>query len=87
MRARNLDEAIDAVSKVYCPHTIEVVGRVGDIDAFLEIQHSTFQPLVGLSYSAPVHIDAQNFSRLAFGDSPSVTLRRGRTISAARSGG
>jgi len=64
MRTRNLDEAIDAVTKVYCPHTIEVVGRARDIDAFLEVQHSTFQPLVGLSYSAPVEIDAQNFSRL-----------------------
>ena len=29
MRTRNLDEAIDAVSKVYCQHTVEVVGPVG----------------------------------------------------------
>lgn len=64
MRTRNLDEAIDAVSKVYCPHTIEVVGRARDIDASLEVQHSTFQPLVVLSYSVPVQVDAQNFSRL-----------------------
>lgn len=64
MRTRNLDEAIDAVSKVYCPHTVEVMGPIGEIDAFLEINHPTSQPLVSLSYSAPVKIDAQNFSRL-----------------------
>lgn len=64
MRTRNLDEAIDAVSKVYCPHTVEVMGPVGEIDAFLEVSHPTSQPLVRLSYSAPVKIDAQNFSRL-----------------------
>jgi AraC-like DNA-binding protein len=64
MRTRNLDEAIDAVSKVYCPHTIEVVGPPRDIDAFLEIAHPTSQPLVSLSYGTPVKIDAHNFSRL-----------------------
>jgi AraC-like DNA-binding protein len=64
LRFRNLDEAIDAVTKVYCPHTIEVMGRARGIDALLEVRHSTFQPLVGLSYSAPVKIDAQNMSRL-----------------------
>jgi AraC-like DNA-binding protein len=64
MRTRNLDEAIDAVSKVYCPHTVEVVGPVGEIDALLEIAHPTSQPLVSLSYSVPVKIDALNFSRL-----------------------
>jgi AraC-like DNA-binding protein len=64
MRTRNLDEAIDAVAKIYCPHTIEVVGPARDIDAFLEINHQASQPLVTLSYSTPVEIDALNFSRL-----------------------
>jgi AraC-like DNA-binding protein len=64
MHTRNLDEAIDAVSRVYCPHTVEVVGPPGGIDAFLEVAHPTSQPLVSLSYGAPVKIDAQNFSRL-----------------------
>jgi AraC-like DNA-binding protein len=64
LRTRNLDEAIDAVTRVYCPHTIEVVGRARGIEAFLKVTDSTFQPLVGLSYSAPVKIDAQNMSRL-----------------------
>jgi hypothetical protein len=48
LRTRNLDEAIDAVTRVYCPHTVEVVGRARGIDAFLKITHSTFQPLVGV---------------------------------------
>ena len=64
VRTRDLDEAIDAVTKVYCPHTIEVMGRARGIDALLNVRYSTFQPLVGLSYSAPVKIDAQNMSRL-----------------------
>jgi AraC-like DNA-binding protein len=64
LRTRNLDEAIDAVTRVYCPHTVEVVGRGRGIDAFLKVTDSTFQPLVGLSYSTPVKIDAQNMSRL-----------------------
>jgi AraC-like DNA-binding protein len=64
MRTRNLDEAIEAVSKVYCPHTVEVMGPIGEVDAFLEVNHPTSQPMVNLSYSAPVKIDARNFSRL-----------------------
>jgi AraC-like DNA-binding protein len=64
VRTRDLDEAIDAVTKVYCPHTIEVMGRARGIDALLNVRYSTFQPLVGLSYSASVKIDAQNMSRL-----------------------
>lgn len=64
MRTRNLDEAIDAVSKVYCPHTVEVTGPAGEVDAFLEVSHPASQPVVSLSYSAPVKFDAQNFSRL-----------------------
>jgi AraC-like DNA-binding protein len=64
LRTRNLDEAIDAVTRVYCPHAVEVVGRVRGIDALLKVTNSTFQPLIGLSYSVPVKIDAQNMSRL-----------------------
>jgi hypothetical protein len=56
LRTRNLDEAIDAVTRVYCPHTVEVVGRASGIDAFLKVTHFTRQPLVELSYSAPVKI-------------------------------
>jgi AraC-like DNA-binding protein len=63
MRTRDLDEITMAVSKVYCPHTVEVtVGR--GVDAVLAINQQTFQPLVGLSYNAPVKIHAGNFPRL-----------------------
>jgi AraC-like DNA-binding protein len=64
VRTRNLDEAIEAVSKVYCPHSVQVMGPVNEIDASLEINHPTSQPLVSLSYAAPVKIDAKNFPRL-----------------------
>jgi AraC-like DNA-binding protein len=64
MRTRNLDEAIDAVSKVYCPHAIKVVGPARNINAVLEIAHPTSQPLVWLSYSTAVDIDAGNFPEL-----------------------
>jgi AraC-like DNA-binding protein len=63
LRTRNLDEAIDAVTRVYCPHSVEVVGRPSGIDAFLKVTHFTGQPLVELSYSAPVKI-ANNMSGL-----------------------
>jgi hypothetical protein len=64
MRTRDLDEAIDAVTKVYCPHTVEVLGPSRSIDAFLKVDHPTTQPLVTLSYRARVKIDALNFPRL-----------------------
>jgi len=49
LRTRDLDEAIDAVTRVYCPHSVEVAGRARGIDAVLKVTHSTFQPLVDLS--------------------------------------
>ncbi len=49
MRTRNVDEAIEAVSKVYCPHSISVTGRAAGIDSVLEIIQPGPQPLVYLS--------------------------------------
>jgi hypothetical protein len=46
MRTRNLDEAIHAVSKVYCPHAIEIGGPARNVNAVLEVAHLTSQPLV-----------------------------------------
>jgi hypothetical protein len=57
MRTRNLDEAIDAVSKVCCPHAIEVVGRSRNINAVLHVSHAASRPLSG-SHSIAVKIDA-----------------------------
>jgi AraC-like DNA-binding protein len=64
MRTRNLDEAIDAVTKVYCPHTIQITGPSRNVDAVLEVTRVTSQPLVELSYGVPVAVDAGNFPRL-----------------------
>lgn len=64
MRTRNLDEAIEAVTRVYCPHTIEVTGSVRDVNAVLEVTQLTSQPLVELAYGAPVKVDAGNYSGL-----------------------
>jgi hypothetical protein len=67
MRTRNLDEAIDAVSKVYCPRTVELTGRVRNTNAVPAVRHSaSSQPLLELSCRAPVNIDAENSSRLFF---------------------
>lgn len=64
MRTRDLDEAVQEVTKVFCPHTVEVMGRGRRIDARLEVKHpTTFQPIVELAYEAPVKIDT-NVSRL-----------------------
>jgi AraC-like DNA-binding protein len=63
MRTQDLDDIIGAVTKVYCPHSAVVTqGKV--IDAVLTVNRHTFQPLVELSYNAPVRIDAGNFPRL-----------------------
>jgi hypothetical protein len=42
----------------------QVGGPARNIDALLEVTHLTSQPLVELSYGAPVKIDAGNFPRL-----------------------
>jgi AraC-like DNA-binding protein len=62
MRTRDLDEGIDAVARMFCPHTVEVVGRANDLNVTLDVKHPTTQPLVELSYAAPVRITS-NFSR------------------------
>jgi AraC-like DNA-binding protein len=41
-----------------------VTGPARDVDAVLDVTHASAQPLVSLSYSAPVEIDAGDFSRL-----------------------
>jgi AraC-like DNA-binding protein len=92
MRTRNVDEAIEAVSKVYCPHSISVTGRAAGIDSVLEIIQPGPQPVVYLSYAAPVTVDAGHFSDLflairstggrgsAEQDGQSATWRAGQTL-------
>jgi AraC-like DNA-binding protein len=64
MRIRDLDEAIAAVSKIFVPHRIEVTGTGRGIDARLQVAHPTSQPLIDLSYGAPIKVDAGNFAGL-----------------------
>ena len=64
MRTRDLDEAIDAVSQVYCAHTVTVAGRSRDVDVRLAVKCPTHQPIVELSYDAPVMVDAGRFQDL-----------------------
>jgi AraC-like DNA-binding protein len=49
LRTGDLDEAIEAVTRIYCPHTVEVVGRARGIDAFLKITHTTVADHLGIS--------------------------------------
>lgn len=64
MRTRDIDQAIEAVSRVYCPHSIQIKGRSSGIDSVLEVMKPGRQPLIHLSYAAPVRIDAADFPRL-----------------------
>jgi AraC-like DNA-binding protein len=64
MRTRDLDEAVAAVSSVLVPHSIAVSGAGRCIDAKLLVLQPTSQPLVTLSYGAPVQVDAGDFGGL-----------------------
>lgn len=65
LRTSNLEVAIDAVSRVYCPHRIAPIGPVRQVDASLEVRRPGVQPIVSLGYSTPVSIDAGHFPNLA----------------------
>lgn len=82
MRTRDLDEAVQEVTKVFCPHTVEVVGRHRLVDVRLEVKHpTTLQPVVELAYEAPVRIDT-NVSRLLVMHcvrGSAAAVQRGRT--------
>lgn len=64
MRTRDLDEAVAAVTEVYCEHRVRVTDAACSVDVRLEVARPTTQPMVELSYGAPVHIDAGAFPRL-----------------------
>jgi AraC-like DNA-binding protein len=64
LRTSDLSEAVDAVSRVYCPHEIEIRGSSRSDITTLEVVRGGAQPVVQLMYPSPVKIDAGNFPRL-----------------------
>ena len=61
---RDLDKAVEAVTSVYCPHSVKVLESNNGIDAILETSARTQQQAISLRYSAPVQINACNFDDL-----------------------
>ncbi|WP_141934507.1 AraC family transcriptional regulator [Bradyrhizobium sp. UNPA324] len=61
---RDLQEAIAAVTDVYCPHNVKVLEGIRGIDAVLESSGPSRQQIVTLRYAAPVKIDAGSFDNL-----------------------
>jgi AraC-like DNA-binding protein len=60
----DMEEAIAAVSRVYCPHDAKVLESNRGIDAVLESSGSGGRRVVTLRYAAPVKIDAGTFENL-----------------------
>jgi AraC-like DNA-binding protein len=60
----DLQEAIAAVSSIYCPHDVKVFESNRGIDAVLEASGASRQQVVALRYAAPVKIDAGTFENL-----------------------
>jgi AraC-like DNA-binding protein len=60
----DLEEAITAVSHVYCPHEAKVLESNRGIEAVLESSGVACRQVVTLRYAAPVRIDAGTFENL-----------------------
>jgi AraC-like DNA-binding protein len=89
VRTRNLDEAIDAVGRVYCPHRVTPQGQVRNVDAELAVTRVGGQPIVYLRYSTPVTIDAGHFPDLLLmmsASSGAAEVLQGRRTSTWRAG-
>jgi hypothetical protein len=52
----DLQEAIAAVSSVYCPHDVKVLESNRGIDAVLEASGASRQQVVALRYAAPADV-------------------------------
>ncbi len=63
MRIRDIDQAIAAIGEIYSPHALRVARARGGIDAVLNVVPGP-QPVINLSYGAPVEIDCGNCDRL-----------------------
>jgi AraC-like DNA-binding protein len=64
LRTADLDETIDAVTRIYCPHSVHVHGGTRGLSSELEVSHAGALRIVDLKYSARVHIEAGDFDDL-----------------------
>jgi AraC-like DNA-binding protein len=89
LRTADLDEAIDAVTRIYCPHALHVRGSNHGVNSELAVNRTGALPIVYLKYSAPVDIDAGDFNRLMLMmscTSGSGWVRQGRSEASWQSG-
>jgi hypothetical protein len=56
-RTSDLAEAVDAVSRVYCPHEVEIRRSDRPVNATLKVIRGRAQPVVGLRYWPPRPMD------------------------------
>lgn len=63
-RTSDLAEAVDAVSRVYCPHEVEIRRSDRPVNATLKVIRGRAQPVVGLRYPTPLRIHAGDFRHL-----------------------
>jgi AraC-like DNA-binding protein len=64
LRTADLDEAIDAVTRIYCPHSVHVHGGNRGLSSELEVSQAGPLRIVDLKYSARVDIEACDFEGL-----------------------
>lgn len=82
LRTADLDETVDAVTRIYCPHSVRVRGSNRGVSSELEVHRVGALPVVSLKYSAPVDIDAGDFKSLMLMmscTSGSARARQGRS--------
>jgi hypothetical protein len=81
MRTSDLNKAIEAVTRVFCPHRIEIADLGRTIDAVLKVAHPTSQPLVELYYGAN-RLSVKNLIGHAFLSSTKRPLIFGHVLAA-----
>src|SRR5512133_440481 len=89
LRTADLDETVDAVTRIYCPHSLHIHGSNRGVSSELEVNRAGALRIVDLKYSARVHIDAGDFKRLMLimsCTSGSAWARQGRSEAYWRSG-
>ncbi len=57
----DLDEAIDRVGRVYCPHELRIQGRKVFLDSRMHLARTGSLDLVQLAHGAPVDVDPGRF--------------------------